>query len=267
MKSVNTKMFGTGTLVIILTMPLPSFGYEGFLEPIETVDIASSETGILQSVKVKEGDQVAKGDVVAVIDFRLIGASLKVAKAKKDSQASILAAKAEWESAKQKLAEFKRLHAAGNARRDELNKAELEESVASTQVTRAQEQQLVAELEYKRIQAQINQNHIRSPIDGEIVTVNRDSGELVSASQGPFIRVVNIEKLKFVTNIPSAEASNLSEGASVKLVVDEGNQELEAVVEYLSEVIDPTSGTAKVTLVIDQPNDARSGLAGKMVLE
>ena len=123
MKKVDIRVFGIGTLIIILTMSFPSFGYEGFLEPIETVDIASSETGILQSVKVKEGDQVAKGDVVAVIDFRLIGASLKVAKAKKDSRASILAAKAEWESAKQKLAEFKKLYAAGNARRDELNKA------------------------------------------------------------------------------------------------------------------------------------------------
>jgi len=256
-----------GICGVLMIASFPSFGFEGFLEPIETVDIASSDTGILQSVKVKEGDQVAKGDVLAVLDYRLIGASLKVAKAKKESKASILAARAEWESAKQKLAEFRRLHAAGNARTDELNKAELEENVASAQVTRAQEQQLIADLEYKRIQAQINQNHIRSPIDGEIVTINRDNGELVSASGGPFIRVVNIKKLKFVTNIPSAEASKLSEGATVRLLIDENNQELVAVVEYLSEVIDPTSGTAKVTLIIDNPNDARSGLAGRMVLE
>ncbi|MBX2867372.1 MAG: efflux RND transporter periplasmic adaptor subunit [Acidiferrobacterales bacterium] len=244
-----------------------ALGFEGFLEPSKTVDIASAETGVLSKISVKEGDEVKKGDVLAILDYRLVEASLRVAKARKNASASIQAAQAELKMAKRKLAQFEKLHAAGNARRDEVEVARLEENVARSQVSRAKEQQAIAALEYKRIQTEIETNHIRSPIDGVVTTINRDTGELVSSSQGPFIRIVNTEQLQFISNLPADKPLDIMEGSEVKIALDGQSEALVARVEYFSDIIDPTSGTAKITLVVEQPGTAKSGMAGRILLD
>lgn len=248
-------------------MPYFASGFEGFLEPIETVDISSPQTGVLQKVEVSEGDRVEVGDILAVLDYRLIDASRKIARLKMNSNASLLAAQAELELANRKRTQFEKLHAAGNARTDELEQARLQERLAEAQVTRAREQLAVAELEHRRIGAEIEMHHIRSPINGEVITINRDSGELVAASQGPFIRVVNIDRLKFVSNLPESVAEQIDEGDDVRVMLDGSEEALDAKVTYLSDIIDPVSGTIKITLEIDSPGGARSGSPGRIVID
>lgn len=255
-------------LIAVLSLTSQSVvSFEGFLEPHQTVDITAAETGVLTTLNVSEGAEVKDGDVLAVLDSRLIEASLKVAKAKKNSTATILGASAEWEVSKNKLAQFEKLYAAGNARKDELVRAELDEKIVAAKLARAKEQKEILELEYKRIQMQIEQRIIRSPINGVVVTVNREAGELVSASHGPFIRIVDISQLKFITNIPRQDARKIDQGDEVSIELDEGGEKLKGKVEYVSQIIDPTSNTVKVSVNFENPGGVRSGNAGRLLLQ
>lgn len=241
--------------------------FEGFLEPQQTVDIAAAETGVLRKINVSEGAEVKAGDVLAVLDSRLIEASLKVAKAKKNSTATILGASAEWEVSKNKLAQFTKLYTAGNARKDELVRAELEEKIAAAKLSRAREQKKILELEYQRILMQIEHRIIRSPVNGVVVTVNREAGELVSASHGPFIRIVDISQMKFITNVPQEDVRKISRGHEISIELDEGGENLTGIVEHVSPIIDPTSDTVKVSVSLENPGGVRSGSAGRLLLQ
>ena len=57
-----------------LEITLPVFGSINYLDK---VDLASEITGILKEVRVKPGDLIRKGQVVAVVDTELLEAELK----------------------------------------------------------------------------------------------------------------------------------------------------------------------------------------------
>lgn len=259
------KRFVIGTLLCLLNVQ-STWAFEGFTEPAEVVDLASAESGILSQVKVQEGDRVGAGDVLAVLDYRLIAASLKVAEARKNSNATIKSTRTELEMQREKLAQFEKLYAAGNARKDEVVRSRLDEKIAAANLERAQEQQLILKLEYQRIQAEIESRFIRSPLDGIVSTVNRDVGETVS-TQSPFIRVVNVDQLKFITNAPLEAVSTLNVGEQVRVVLDGNAGEVTGIVEHVAETVDPTSNTVKISVNISDPGRVKSGLAGRLVLD
>jgi RND family efflux transporter MFP subunit len=111
----------------------------------------------------------------------------------------------------------------------------------------------VKSAEFARIQAQLEQKRIKSPIDGVVTRVFRDVGEFVSAADPVVVKVVQLDPLLVVFSVPTAETRDLRVGQTVPLRVGSKRAKLNGVIEFVSPTSDAQSGTARVKVRIPNP--------------
>jgi len=117
------------------------------------------------------------------------------------------------------------------------------------------------------LQRQISRRLIKSPINGIITQVTRDAGELVSQTQGPFIKIVNVSTLKLTVYIPYEQTVNLKTDQKLSVKINSIDDLQEGVIRYIAPVVDPASSTVKVELAIDNSeNQFRSGVPASVQL-
>ena len=214
---------------------------EGFLEPIEVVDITASETGVIIKKNIKEGDVVAKKDTLVRLDSSVLSASLS-------------GARADYQSKKLKYSQLQSLFEQKIASAEELAIAKTESTISLSQ--------------YQSLQKQIARRNIKSPINGIVTVMNKELGELVSLSSGPFIRIVNVSQLKLIVYIPYQDAVKLSLNQQLSVSVSGVKEAQGAVIRYISPVVDPASSTVKVELMFENAkNKIRSGVPAQVSLD
>lgn len=100
---------------------------------------------------------------------------------------------------------------------------------------------------------------VRSPFTGRVVQRLVDAGQNVSVGT-PLYRVADLDPLLAVVHVPSKEFRRLKTDQAVELVLDSNRQRTSGRIKLVSPVIDPASGTIKVTLEIPTyPPDTRPG--------
>lgn len=239
---------------------------EGFTEPYRVVEVASPESGVVADLKIREGDQVAKGQVVAVLDNRMLNASLAVAKARMEATADIDAAQARYEQLTQRRERINELAARGSARPDEVSKAKADAAIAVAELKGARERQEVAELEYQRLSQQIGRRTIKSPISGVVVKIGRERGELVSGSDAVIAHIAELGRLNVVSHVSEKVARSLKQGETMKVRLSQG-REVTGTVDFVSPTVDPRSGTLQVKVLLKNGDGAiRSGTRASLAI-
>ena len=253
-------------LLFLLFLSFPVYAFEGFLEPFSEVDIVASETGVITSIEVSEGDRVQQGDILVELDNAVLNASLSIADARKNSLAEVKAAETEFVAQRKRFEQFKKLYAEQVVSADELERAESEFIITESRFKSAQNQHKIYQHEHERIVEQIERRRIKSPINGIVTMLNRDEGELVAMSHGPFIKVVDVSKLRFVSHIPYQQVASLNVGNTLFIELEGNTEPHSASIKFISPVVDPASATVKVELVIDNESGLiQSGVPAKIV--
>jgi RND family efflux transporter MFP subunit len=167
-----------------------------------------------------------------------------------ESTGTILAAESENESRLNQLESYKQLREQGNASPREYERAVSEQAKAAARLQAAKEDQQLRRLEYERVQAQIAQRQIKSPIRGHVVVIDKEAGEFVSPTDPVVMHIVQIDTLKAVFSVPRSAAVDIAVGQSVDLSV--GYEAIKAVgtVDFVSPIADPQSGTVRVKIRI-----------------
>jgi len=239
---------------------------EGFTEPYRVVEVASPESGVVSDLKVREGDPVSKGQVVAVLDNRMLNASLAVAKARMEATADIDAAQARYEQLTKRRQRINELAARGSARPDEVSKAHADAAIAVAELKGARERQEVAELEYQRLNEQIARRTIKSPISGVVVKIGRERGELVSGSDAVIAHIAELGRLNVVSHVSEQVARSLKQGEPMKVRLSQG-REVTGTVDFVSPTVDPRSGTLQVKILLKNNDGAiRSGTRASLAI-
>ncbi|MDH3283074.1 MAG: efflux RND transporter periplasmic adaptor subunit, partial [Gammaproteobacteria bacterium] len=154
------------------------------------------------------------------------------------------------------------------ARADEVHKAKADMEIAQGNLQTAEENKNIAGLEYQRILAQIEQRTLRSPVDGVVIEVHKQAGELITSSESELLTIARLDKLRVVTYLPESAAAGLQEGGQTQILLPAGNLHVGAQVEHISPIVDAKSGTVKVTLLLDNAaNRLRSGWRAVLRLE
>lgn len=233
---MNSKKRFSFLLALVLACA-PALGAEpeilGYTEPYRIITVSSSEAGVISEMLVKEGATVKKGDVLAKLDLGTYLAELDIARAEQKQQAT----------RKQRLED---LTGSARATPEELDKARTDLAIKEAQV--------------RKIEAQIENRTLRSPVDGVVTEIKRDPSESVSATQPHVLTVVQIDTLAVNFFLPPARARDLKEGGSATLTLLDSNEKISGTVEFISPVIDPASGTVRVKFVVE--NSARKFRAG-----
>jgi RND family efflux transporter MFP subunit len=253
-------------LIALCAAELRAAAGDSFTEPNRLINIAAAETGIVTQIEVHEGDHVRNGQLLATLDLEILEASLAVARARMQATGPLLAARAEHELWKTKVQKLRLLRAEGHLSVSEMERAEADLAVARARLVAAEEEQRIAALECKKIEAQIQRRRIRSPIDGVIVKVRKEQGEALMLSDPTILTLAELDQLRIRFSMTYAQASQFRVGQTVRVSLPETGQRAEARVEVIAPVSDAKSGTVPVTLVLNNHDGRyRSGL--RCVLE
>ena len=233
---------------------------EAFTEPYQEVELAIGESGILDELRVREGERVKESQVVARLDTQVLEASLRIAELRAQSMGALDAAMAELELRKNHRDQLRVLRKKGHASQRELDRAEADFRIADARRKMAEEEILLQKLECQRIQAQIDRRVLRTPIDGVVSEISGDVGESFSGTERYIMKIVKLNKLRAKFSLSPAEASDLSPGDYVNVRLTQPASVVQARIETILPVMDAKSGTLAVMVVVDNEAERlRSG--------
>ncbi len=197
-----------GLFVLVPTaVAIPSqstFGSEGFTAPSREVTVSSPESGIVERLVVREGQKVAAGETLVLLDHRVHEAHLAVADADRKSRGRVEVAKAEMLLRQHRLEALERLLEDNNARQEEVTRARTDRDIAAANLAAAQDMQRIKELEFARIQAQLDRRTIRAPCEGIITETFKEEGEYVGAGDPRLMNLVQLDPLTATFDVSRA---------------------------------------------------------------
>lgn len=228
---------------------------EGFSEPYRDIDIAAAETGLLESMEVKEGDRVTPGQVLARLDDSLLKATVAIAKSTMEAGGRLELAEAEVALQSDILARVKELSERNHASRQEIERAETQLRIAAARLQTVRDENAIRALEYERAHLQLEQRRLISPIAGVVIRIFKDRGEFVSMSDPAVIKVVQLDPLLVVFSVPAESARELAVGQAVQVRIAEVEKPVEGEVEFVSPTADPQSSTTRVRVRLPNPQE------------
>jgi len=233
-----------------------------FTEPIEKSISASADSGIVAISHVREGDRVSVGDPLASINHNVLKQSLAIAVAKAESTARLDAAKSQLDMAESQLGAINSLVPGGHTSKFEVEQKNSEHQQAVAEFRAAKDELNLAALEVKRIQAQIDDKIIKSPINGFVTEIHKQLGENVSQNEPQYATIVRVDQLKVRFYLDAATLRGSKVGDQVSLAVGEEKKHTTGTISFVSPVIDPDSGLGRLDVVIPNSDLAiQSGIA------
>ena len=224
---------------------------KSFTEPIEQSIAASTEAGIITLAVAKEGDRVSVGDVLANINHKVLKQSLEIAKARAESTARLDAASSQMEMVQSQLEAVKDLVAGGHTNKFEVEQKQSSYNTANAEYQSALDEQKLNRLEVARIEAQIQDRIIISPIDGFVTEIHKQLGENVSNNEPQYATIVKVDQLKVRFYQDVDTLSRLRKGDPTTIFIGHSREPRQATITYVSPIIDPDSGLGRVDVTVD----------------
>jgi RND family efflux transporter MFP subunit len=251
----------TAAIALLAAAAAPAQTLRSFSEPYETVLVAAPESGIVDSLAVREGDRVAQGQTIASLDNQVHQASLASAQVRADSQGKLAAAQVAFDIRHRRVEKFRSLRLEGHASPEEVEQAQADLAIAEANLIAAREELREYQLEADRIRVAIERRVIRSPIDGVVLRLHKAAGESVGPGDAEVATIVQLTALRVTLYLPTSRAVSLEPDKAIPLTFAESGARANGRVEFISPVTDSDSGTVRVVVVIDNPpGQYRSGV-------
>ncbi|MCA9217351.1 MAG: efflux RND transporter periplasmic adaptor subunit, partial [Planctomycetales bacterium] len=237
-----------------------------FTEPKQTIEVSAAEFGLIQRVEVREGESVKANQLLGELENRVLLEARRLAKQRAESTARIDSARADLKLKQTHYDKLSPLLKEGHANASEIERAKSEYDRAVAAFRLSEEESAEAEIELAKINAQLAQRQIRSPIDGTVIEIHRRPGEYLSNIDPKLATIVQLDELR-VRFFPSTDsASRLKKGDKLPLRIENINHDVTGIVEFVSPITDSQSGTVRVDLLIDNSKrEYRSGMKSEIV--
>lgn len=205
----------------------------GRIESIQ-VDVAAKYAGRVKAIAVREGDLVEPGQVIVAMDTAELEAELAKARAKiaeaGESAAEVTADIASRESqqlfARQQFNRAEKLLASKTITRDEFEEKEAKLRVADANVDAAraklrsvEQSEEVARAETRRVQAQIADSTLTSPVRGRVLYRLAEEGEVLAAG-GKAVTLLDLSDVYMEIFLPAQDAGRVRIGADARIRLD-----------------------------------------------
>ncbi|MES2934177.1 MAG: efflux RND transporter periplasmic adaptor subunit [Pseudomonadota bacterium] len=200
----------------------------GYVVARRRASVASEVSGRLLQVRVEEGQRVAKGQIIAVVDSSLAQGELNTARARVGAaEAGVRVVDADIADARRVLQRTQELSAKGFLSAAELNRDEARLLNLEAQLMRSKSDLGAARAEVARNQVQLSKYEIRSPFEGVVVDKTAQAGESVSpmSAGGGSLRsgictLVDMNSLEIEADVNEAFIGRVFEGQTVNAVMD-----------------------------------------------
>ena len=219
------------------------------------VTVAAEQNGVLMKFDVNEGDELALGKEVGLIDTTQIWLKIKQAGATKevyqsqkpDMEKQIAATRQQLAKARQDQQRYKELVADGAAPSKMLDDAtnqvhvlqkqlDAQISSLSTQLSTLNSQLSTVDVQVSQLMDQLQKCHIAAPIKGTVLEKYVEKGEFVATGK-PLFKMADTEQMFIRAYVTSAQLQNIKVGQKAKVFADYGDgqkKEYEGIVSWIS---------------------------------
>ena len=232
--------------------------YNCLIEAYESVDVRSPVEALIESILVRRGDAVTKGQVLVRLESAAERAALDLAKARATMQGEIKAAEARVDLARRKHTRAEELFKQNFVSSTARDEAEAEFKLASEQLRQAREARKLAELEARRSTEMLAIRTLRSPFDGVVVEKLQSPGEMATTNiNQPILKLARIHPLHVEVVLPVSEYGKIRNGMKGVVVPEKPIQgQYEALVKVVDRTVDAASGTFGARLELPNPDHA-----------
>jgi RND family efflux transporter MFP subunit len=212
----------------------------GFVTSATDAVLSSQGAGTVESIRVKEGDRVRKGEILVELDRR-------------ELEARLSGARAEAENASVRYGRMKELYSTESVTRQELDNAD-----RALKVARAAQAAL---------EARLSDQTVRAPFDGIVTEKRIEAGEMAAPGR-PLLRLVDDRRLRLDAAVPETEIQYLKPGDTVPVSLDAlGGASVTGTVSRIDPSSDPSTHSFRVKVDLPQRPGLKTGLFGRMVYE
>lgn len=219
------------------------------------VAVAAEQSGTLMMFDINEGDELALGKEVGLIDTTQIWLKIQQAGATKavyqsqkpDMEKQIAATRQQLAKAKQDQQRYKELVADGAAPSKMLDDATNQVQVLQKQLdaqisslntnTNALNKQMAAtDVQVSQLMDQLQKCHIAAPIKGTVLEKYVEKGEFVAVGK-PLFKMADTEQMFIRAYVTSGQLKDIKVGQKAKVFADYGDgqkREYEGVVSWIS---------------------------------
>ncbi len=226
----------------------------GVIRPLSEVDVLAKVPGRVESVTVKVGDKVKAGELLAVIEHRMLALQEAQARAAVEAATAALeSAKVGLDSARTNHERFKALFAEKAIPLAEFEKVEAGVRGAESGVKAAEAQLAMARAAAGLAAEAVKNARITSPIAGTITKRMVDLGAEAAPGR-PLFQVQDVSALELEGAVPAEEFARLTVGAAVSVTVDDiRGATFAGRVATMSPTLDPMTRRASVEIAVDNP--------------
>ena len=244
----------------------------GTFEATETT-VSAEQSGTLVRFDVSEGDEIALGKEVGLIDttqlwlkIQQMGATKAVYRSQRpDMEKQIAATRQQLAKARQDEQRYKELVADGAAPSKMLDDAtsqvavlqkqlDAQISMLNTQLSTLDSQVLTVDVQVSQLRDQLQKCHVVTPIAGTVLEKYVEQGEFVATGK-PLFKMASVQRMYFRAYVTSAQLQNIKVGQQAKVYADYGDgqkKEYEGTVTWIS---NRSEFTPKTILTDDERAD------------
>lgn len=236
----------------------------GTVRTAQTTSLASQMMGDIVEIRVREGDRVQRGQVLAVIDDSQPRAALDRATAAEAAvQQQLVASESDLSLAESTLKRYQTLYDRKSVSPQEYDEVKARQQAAVSRRDMARADQAQAKAAIGQARTSLDYARIRAPFDGVVTEKRADPGTL-AAPGVPILTVEDVRRYRLEATINESDLRYLRTGKEVPVVIDAlGNAELRGRVAQILPVADPASRSFLVKIELPEDARLRSGLFGR----
>ncbi|MFA5384580.1 MAG: efflux RND transporter periplasmic adaptor subunit [Eubacteriales bacterium] len=241
----------------------------GDIKPAAAVNVHPKIGGeIIKKIYVETGDNVKKGDLIAVFDDGVIKAQLEEATAGlAAAEAGLGQSEANLELLEKDSLRVENLYQENAVSKQELDNinAQYKVAVESKKLAGAQIEKAKAVL--NQLQILYGEYKIYAPISGFVAARYMEQGDRSNPAQ-PVIRISQEDELKIACSVTEKDFPRLNKGMKAEITVDAFPEKVfKGVVAVISPTIDPATRTAGIEIHIpNEKYELRSGMFARIKL-
>ncbi|MBH88835.1 MAG: hypothetical protein CMF71_01210 [Magnetovibrio sp.] len=232
--------------------------------------IAARISGPIAEMKVKVGDRVEQGDVIALLIDNSLDWRYQLAKAETNqAKAAINRARSSYNLRLQELQRLKQLKKSAAFSQARLEDKNLEVAKARSTVAESQASLIRSEANQKLAAINLYNAKITAPFSGVVTKTHTDVGAYVNVGS-PVIHLIDDRSLEIEVNVPANRISGLNPGANISFRLetesDQSQHILSARVRAVVPDENPLTRTRKVRLVTNLSAQENSLVANQSVV-
>ncbi|MCA8926643.1 MAG: efflux RND transporter periplasmic adaptor subunit [Alphaproteobacteria bacterium] len=240
---------------LLAALPARSAEVDCLMEPNEVVELSSAVSGLLTEVKVRRGDRVEAGQLIARLDSKVEASTVELLDLRANSTSVIDAQRKQLDMVEKRYNRIATLRNRGVASVSDLDQVEGERIASQSLLAQAELNRDLAIKELARAKAALGQREIFSPISGVVALRNLTEGEYVN-QDNYVVRIVQLDPLKIEAFVPISLFGKVKAGDTAIVhpaAPIEGAYKARVIT--VDRVFDAASGTFVVLLEIPNPDD------------